>query len=451
MEKALEYANLHREKHLNDLFKLLAQPSVSAQKWGIEECANLLSTQLKEVGFQVDIFPLSNGYPVVYGELMVGAPLTLIFYNHYDVQPVEPLNEWHSDPFKPEIREGKIYARGVSDNKGNIMSRLKGVESYLKGEGSLPVNIKWVIEGEEEIGSTCLREFIEAYKDKLEGVGIIWESGGKDSQGKPVISFGCKGILYAELIARKAERDLHSAYAAVVESPVWHLIEALRCLKDVSSDKILIPGFYDEVKEPTPEELALMVKYPLEEDELKKSMGIKEFIGGLTGLELHKKLLYEPTCNICGIISGYTGPGSKTVLPKEASAKIDFRLVPNQKVEELFIKMKKHLLDHGFGDIEVIPHGLEDPAQGPINSLLKEVVEKTAYETWKVEPILRPRMAGTGPMAMFYEKLPLPMMDGVGVAHHLSSVHAPNENCYEEDYYKTIDWVIRIISSLGKN
>lgn len=448
MDKALAYAEKNRDRHLTDLFKLLSQPSISALGDGIKDCADLLTDLLINTGFKVSLHSFAGSPPVIYAEFMVGALKTIIFYNHYDVQPVDPLAEWKSPPFKPEIREGKIFARGIADNKGNIMSRLLAVESYLQGTGTIPVNIKWVLEGEEEIGSLHLEEFVREQRELLQGEGIIWESGSRDARGRPVISFGCKGILYAELIARNARRDLHSAYASIVENPAWRLLEALSCLKDVSTDKILIPGFYDEVLPPTPEELVMLDRYPFEEESFKEEMGIANFLGSLSGLELKKKLLYEPTCNICGIVSGYSGPGSKTVLPHKAEAKIDFRLVPNQKAQDLFEKMKTHLASSGFGDIEVIPYGLEDPAQTPIESRLKDVVVDTARDIWGVNPLLSPRMAGTGPMAVFSNHLKLPIVEGIGVGNFGSAVHAPNENCLVEDYFKVVNWVIKILQDI---
>ncbi|MBT9145194.1 MAG: Succinyl-diaminopimelate desuccinylase [candidate division WS2 bacterium] len=448
MNKALVYAEKNKERHLINLFKLLSQPSVSASGEGIYDCADLLADLLINTGFKVFMHSYAGSPPVIYAELMVGAPKTIIFYNHYDVQPVDPLSEWKSPPFKPEIREGKIFARGIADNKGNIMSRLLAVESYFQGTGTLPVNVKWVLEGEEEIGSSHLEQFVADKKEVLQGEGIIWESGSRDARGRPIISFGCKGILYAELIARNARRDLHSAYASIVDNPAWHLLKTLGCLKEVSDDRILIPGFYDEVLPPNSEELEMLDKYPFEEETFKQEMGIAKFLGNLSGLELKKKLLYEPTCNICGIASGYSGPGSKTVLPHKAEAKIDFRLVPNQKAQGLFEKMKTHLTNSGFGDIEVIPYGLEDPAQTPVESGLKEVVVDTARDIWGVDPLLSPRMAGTGPMAVFSKHLNLPIVEGIGVGNFSSAVHAPNENCLVEDYFKVVNWVIKILQRI---
>ncbi|MGB9858198.1 MAG: M20/M25/M40 family metallo-hydrolase [Dictyoglomaceae bacterium] len=445
MERALRYVEEKREECLNELIRLLSIPSISAKGIGVNECAELVYSMLEKVGFKVDLYPFKDGYPVVYGELMVGAEKTIIFYNHYDIQPVDPLEEWETDPFKPIIKDGKIIARGVADNKGNIVSRLKAVESYLKAYGNLPVNIKWVIEGEEEIGSIHLLEFIKKYKDKLVGEGIIWESGGRDSKGYPHLSFGCKGLIYLEIISKKGERDLHSAFASIVENPVWYLISALNTLKDAKNDKILIPGFYDDILEPSSEEIELLEKYPIEEEELKKELGIDNFICGLTGIELYKKLLYSPTCNICGIYAGYTGEGSKTVLPYFAKTKLDFRLVPNQRAKELFEKIKSYLEEKGFKDLEIIPYGLEDPAQTPVNTPLKEVIEKSAEKILGVKPKLTPRMYGTGPMALFYNELKLPIVEGVGCGYLGSRVHAPNENCFVEDYFRTIKWIIGII------
>ena len=450
MEGALAYARARRDAMLDDLRTLLRQPSVAAQNLGMAECAELVRQMLADIGARVEVVPLEGGHPVVFGEIDAGAPRTLLFYNHYDVQPPEPLEEWEVDPFAAEIRDGRLIARGVADNKGNLMTRIKAVEAWLRGEGRLPVNVKFVIEGEEEIGSVHLGQFMERYAHRLAADGVVWESGGKDARGRPVIAAGCKGILYVELVARCANQDLHSSLAAIVPNPAWRLVQALATLKDVDSDRVLIEGFYDDVRAPTAAERELLERFPLEEDEMLASWGLDGFIGGLRGVALQEKLLYAPTCTICGLVSGYTGPGTKTVLPREARVKLDFRLVPDQRAEDILAKLRAHLERHGFGDLEIVVLGPEDPAQTDLDHPLVGVCRDTAREVYGVEPVLRPRMAGTGPMYLFHRAGLTATVDGVGIGHHGSLVHAPNENVFVEDYYRGIEHVIRILDRFAR-
>lgn len=449
LDRALEYARAHRGAHLEDLRRLLRQPSVAAQDLGMRECADLVASMLEAVGVRAEIIPLEGGHPVVYGELDVGAEKTLLFYNHYDVQPVEPLEEWASDPWAAEIREGKLYARGVADNKGNLTTRVKAVESWLRGAERLPVNVKFVFEGEEEIGSVHLHQFVQRHAARLRADGVLWESGGKDTKGRPGVAFGCKGILYVELRTRGARMDLHSSIAAIVPNPAWRLVGALGTLKDLASDRCLVEGFYDDVKPPTEAERELMRRYPLEEEDLRRQVGV-DFIGGLTGLALHEKLLYQPTCTICGLVSGYTGRGSKTVLPREAAAKVDFRLVPDQRAHDVLEKLRRHLDRHGYEDVEVVLLGPEDPGQTSADDPLIGVVADAARETYGVEPRISPRMAGTGPMFLFNRDLGLPTVNGAGIGYHGSMVHAPNEHCFVDDYYRGIEHVVRILDRFAR-
>ncbi len=451
VERALAYAREHREQNLEDLRRLLRQPSVAAQDLGMEDCARLVAAMMEEVGLKAEVVPLAGGHPVVYGELDAGAARTLAFYNHYDVQPPEPLDEWESDPFSAAVRDGMIYARGVADNKGNLVARLKAIQAWLEGEGRLPVNVKLVVEGEEEIGSVHLHDFVHHHGGRLRDArGVVWESGSRDARGRPVISFGCKGILYVELVARGANQDLHSSQAAIVENPAWRLVAALNNLKDLRTDRCLIDGFYDDVRPPTERELDLLRRYPLEEAEMLRHWGISRFIGGLTGLDLALKLFYEPTCTICGLVSGYTGPGSKTVLPRAARAKLDFRLVPDQRAGDVLEKLRRHLARRGFGDIEIRLLGPEDPGQTPADDPLIEVVAESARETYRTEPVIRPRMAGTGPMYLFNRDLGLPTVSGAGIGYHGSLVHAPNEHCRVEDYHLGVEHVIRLLDRFAR-
>jgi acetylornithine deacetylase/succinyl-diaminopimelate desuccinylase-like protein len=449
MESALSYLKSHRDPYLAELQALLRQPSIAAQGVGMAETADIVASRLRGLGARVELCPTS-GYPVVYGEIDAGARQTLVFYNHYDVQPPEPLDEWTAPPFGAEVRDGRIYARGVADNKGNLMTRLQAVECWLRGEGRLPCNLRFVFEGEEEIGSPHLEEFTHRYGERLKGaVGVVWESGGKDARGRPGISCGVKGICYIELTCRAANQDIHSSQAAIVPNPAWRLVEALHSLKDVGADRCLVAGFYDAVKAPNAVELALLRENPLEEERMRANWGIPAFIHDLHGIELSTKLLYQPTCTICGLTSGYGGPGTKTVLPKIARAKVDCRLVPDQRATDIAAKIRAHLDAAGFRDVGMEVLSAENPSQSPVDGVLAQAALASARATYGDDVRLQPRGAGTGPMFLFHEELGLDCVSGMGCGHAGAHVHAPDENVFVEDYFGAVAHIVRLMGVLG--
>ena len=428
---------------------LVRQPSVAATGEGLEECAELLVDIMKENGIQARVLPVKGGPPAVYGEIRAkssGAP-TILFYNHYDVQPPDPLDEWKYPPFDPHIVDGKIYGRGTSDNKGNIISRIHAVWAFLSAIGEVPVNVKFFVEGEEEIGSPHLAPFVEEHKELLKADCGIWEFGGVDHEGRPNIWLGLKGILYVELRVRETAVDTHSSMAPIVPNAAWRLVWALNSLKS-EDGRVLVEGFYDDVVKPTRMELELIERIPYPEEEVKKDLGLESFLKDLTGAELVKTLLLEPTCTICGLNSGYTGEGSKTVLPSTAMAKIDFRLVPNQRPKDILKKLREHLDKRGFNDVEIVVHGFLEPAKTPVEEDFVQLVIRAAEEVYQKEAVVYPTSAGSGPLYLFRNVLGIPMVS-VGVGYPLSRAHAPNEHIRIKDYLLGTKLIARIISDLG--
>jgi acetylornithine deacetylase/succinyl-diaminopimelate desuccinylase-like protein len=355
-------------------------------------------------------------------------------YDHYDVQPPEPLDAWHSPAFEPTQRDGKLYARGVADNKGNLMLRLQAIESWLATEGELPITINFLVEGEEEIGSVHLEEFCHQHADLLRADGCLWETGGRNALEQPTINCGAKGICYVELVVRGASYDLHSANATVVPNPAWRLTWALATLKG-PDERVLIPGFYDRVRPPSEADLRALESIPLDDEALLAEFGIDQFIGGVRGIERLKTHLFNPTCTICGLVSGYTGAGSKTVLPSEARAKIDFRMVPDQDPNEIVAALRKHLDANGFGDIAIVELGHERAARSPTDALPSRAMAAAIREVYGESPIIYPTMAGTGPMYPVCEAVGTPVTSGCGTGYQGSLVHAPNENVRLDDYW----------------
>ncbi len=450
MDNFQAYVDAHRERFIAELQDFCRQPSIAAQKVGMREMATKVLTRLQQLGAAARVIEVAGGAPVVYGEIGDGAR-TLIIYDHYDVQPPEPLELWDSPPFAAAIREGKLFARGVADNKGNLMCRLHAVEAYLATMGALPLKIKFVVEGEEEIGSVHLSQFVAENRALIAGAdGCLWEAGYKDVNERPVLTCGVKGIVYVELHAHGAARDLHSGSAAIVGNPAWRLVWALATLKD-ADDRILIDDFNSHVRAPTDAEMDALKAIPFDEEKVKAEYGIRAFVNNLTGLALLKKLLYEPTCTICGLYAGYIGEGSKTVLPNHAFAKIDFRLVPNLSPNLVVELLKKHLARRGFDDIEVkLTETGEEVARSPLDAPIVRAAIDAARAVYSKEPVIYPTMAGSGPMYPLCQQLGIPAVSA-GCGWHGSRGHAPNENIRLADYFEGLRFIRELIDRFAQS
>jgi acetylornithine deacetylase/succinyl-diaminopimelate desuccinylase-like protein len=345
------YVTDNRDRILGDFRTLLKQPSVSAQARGISECANLLEGFMVHAGIETEMIRLPDGHPVLLGKGRSNkSKRTLFFYGHYDVQPPEPLEEWTTDPFGAELKDGKLLARGASDSKNNVMALVKTVEAYLQTIGDLPVNLKFLFEGEEEISSPHLPQFVKENKAKLAADAVVCYDGGMDDSGRPGIDLGLKGILYVELRAKKAKVDLHSSRAPIAPNPAWRIIWALNTIKG-PDEKIRVEGWYDRLHQRSAAEVELLKKIPFDEQKQKSELGLSAFLLDRRGLNALQAYLFEPTCTVCGFLTGYTADGPKTVLPGKAMAKLDFRLVFDQNREELLEKLNGHLRKHHFEDV----------------------------------------------------------------------------------------------------
>jgi acetylornithine deacetylase/succinyl-diaminopimelate desuccinylase-like protein len=439
----------HLEGHVEELSRLCAQPSISAQGVGMEECAALVAEMLRSRGFEVQVIA-TKGHPVVYGERAGRSPRTLLFYNHYDVQPPEPLELWESPPFQPTRRDGKLYARGVSDDKGHIVSRLAAIDALLAVDGDLPCRVKFLIEGEEETSSVNLHAFVREHRELLAADGCVWEFGQVDHEGVPIQHAGLRGICYVELSVETAAIDAHSGLGgSIFPNAAWRLVWALRSLKG-SDERIRLPGFYDKVRPPTARDLELLAALPEVAEEHKARYGLKGFIKGLTGgVDLRREKVFSPSCTICGLTAGYQGPGSKTVLPAQASAKVDFRLVPDQTPEEVLDQLRHHLDAEGFEDVSITYLGGEPPGRtDPDDPFLRLVVE-TARDVYGVPQQIAPMIGGSGPNHVFLHELKVPVATA-GVGYPGSQAHAPNENLVIDLFHKGIRHIARILAAFGE-
>lgn len=447
MDRFYQYVEANADRFVGELMDLSRQPSIAAQGIGLRETAEMVRARLERLGASARLVDVEGGAPVVLGELGDRGP-TLMIYNHYDVQPPEPLHLWTTPAFEPTVRDGKLYARGVADNKGNTMARIQAVEAWLAMMGDLPVRLRWVVEGEEEIGSVHLEGFVEAHAGLLrQADGCLWEAGSRDVAERPVLSCGLKGIMYVELRVQGAARDLHSSTATIVPNPAWRLVWALSTLKD-EQDRLTIDGYLDHVAPPPPEAVAVAENIPFDEAALKQSYGIDQFINGVTGREAVYKNLFAPTCTICGLDSGYTGEGSKTVLPSRAMAKVDLRLVPNLQPDLVMRLLREHLDRRGFTDIELIDLGGEPPARSPVDSRVALAARRAAEIVYGQPPVVYPNMAGSGPQYYLCDHLGVPAVSA-GCGYSGSNVHAPDENIRLADYLDHIRFMGELIRAFG--
>lgn len=440
LEEVYQIIEKNRDKSIEILSNLLRIPSMAAKKTGAPEAIEFLSKIFEETGF-THFISETSGNPVFCAEMNVGAEKTLLFYDHYDVQPEDPVELWDSPPFEPTIRDGKLFARGVSDNKGEIICRLQAIKAYNEIFEKPPINIKFVIEGEEEVGSPNLDEFVNNNKEFItDANGCIWEFGGRDGEGIQQVYLGVKGILYLHLKTKTIGRDVHSGYTQFVNNAAYELCWALSALKD-RQDKIQIPEFYDNIPKPSDEDMKIIEEFELKEDLFKEIYGIEEFRLGLTGLDLKKKYFLEPTCNICGLWSGYQGPGGKTVTPNEAFAKVDFRLVPGQNPTDLINKIRKFWDENNFEHIEITEWDGYEAAKTSINNPFATTVIETIKEVEGHDPIIWPMVGGSGPMYLF-EGVPC---ISIGCGHANSNAHAPNENIYLDDFVIGMKTIAKLI------
>ena len=449
IEKIENYLESHMDESIAELSRFCKQPSVAAQNWGLAECAALASEMLKQRDFKVEIIS-TEGAPVVYGERKGRSDKTLLFYNHYDVQPPEPLELWESPPFEPTQRGGKLYARGVSDDKGHLVSRLFAIDAILANDGELPCNVKFVVEGEEEVSSLHLKDFVISHVDQLKADGCIWEFGGVDHREVPVQYLGLRGICYVELSVETAKSDCHSGLGgSIFPNSAWRLVWALNSLKG-PDELIRLPGHYDNVRPPSKRDRELFEALPEVADEYKSRYGIDHFLRGLEGgVGLRLAEVFEPTCTICGLTSGYQGEGSKTVLPARASAKVDFRLVPDQTPAQVLKALRAHLDQEGFGDVQIKFLGGEEPARTDPDDPFVALVVEAARPVYGQPMQIVPLSGGSGPNHAFVHYLHVPVVSA-GIGYPGSQGHAPNENIRLDLYLKGTRHIARILKKFGE-
>lgn len=439
-----EYQEQHKERFLNELLELLRIPSVSARsehKTDMNHCAEAVKQRLLEAGADtVTIYP-TEGPPIVYGEKIIDpSKPTVLVYGHYDVQPADPLELWNSGPFDPVIKDGKIFARGSADDKGQFYMHVKALETMVK-TNTLPGNVKFLIEGEEEVGSPNLATFVKANKTLLKSDVILISDTSMLSMDTPSIDIGVRGLSYIELEVTGPNRDLHSGvYGGAVANPITMLARMIASCHD-ENNHITIPGFYDDVVESTPAEREKMAQAPFNEEEYKTDLGVQE-LWGEKGYTTNERTGIRPTLEVNGIWGGYTGEGAKTVLPSKAFAKISCRLVPNQssvKMTEKILNYFKSIAPAGV-TVKAEEHHGGEPYMTPIDSDAYKAASKAIHATFGKEPI-PVRGGGSIPICSLFEKELGLKIVFMGFGLDSDNLHSPNEKYDLVNFYKGIETI----------
>jgi acetylornithine deacetylase/succinyl-diaminopimelate desuccinylase-like protein len=430
------YIDDHIDDHVAGLQRWVRQPSISAQGVGIQQMAEMVRDDMLALGFAEAELVQTSGHPGVWGYYDAGAERTLLLYLMYDVQPVDP-EDWRTPPFEGNLVDHKLgrvlMARGATNQKGPERALFNAIESIIAATGTLPVNLMVTAEGEEELGSPNYPEIVSQYEERLKTAdGVLFPFNSQTPNGKVVMNLGVKGIIYFEMEARGGKHggpvrnEIHGSYKAIVDAPAWRLVQALSTLTSADGNTILVPGYYDDIRPPTDEEQRLIngMLADWNDEQMMSALGVERWIDGRTARDTLLDYLYLPTMNIDGIWGGYTGPGTKTILPHMATAKVDSRLPMGIDHETALASIRQHLDDQGYGDIDIRLLGGYPAAQTSVDSPLVKatigVMRKRGYDL-----TVRPRVAGSAPFYQFTERLNLPMVfAGVG---HGSGAHAPNE------------------------
>jgi len=445
------YANEHREQYLSELLDLLRIPSVSTlpeRTADVQRAANWIAAQMQNIGLQNVQVTLTEGHPVVYGEWLEDPALpTILVYGHYDVQPPDPVDEWQSPPFEPEIRDGRVFARGAADDKGQMFTHLKAVESYVKTSGRLPVNVKFIIEGEEEVGSVNLESFCREHQEMLAADIALVSDTHMFGLDKPSIVYALRGLTYMEIEVRGPSHDLHSgSYGGAVHNPAQVLCEIIARLHDAQG-RITIPGFYDDVQPLSEEERAQLAQLPFDEAEFRREAGVR-CTWGEAGYSVIEQISARPTLDVNGLLSGFTGEGAKTVLPAWARAKVSMRLVPGQRAHDIAEKFRRYVESLAPDTVDVTVTELAGGEPAYVDPHIPEMrAAERAYEAgFGARPVFM-REGGSIPVVgLFQDILGLrTILMGFGLPD--DRLHAPNEKLDLESFYRGIETSIHFMGA----
>lgn len=447
LDKIFDHIATHEEAYVSRVMDYVRHPSISAHDIGIREVATMLVDHLTSLDFDARLVE-TPGHPFVLGHRYVDpAKPTVLLYGHYDVQPPDPLDAWVSPPFEPEVRDGRIWARGIGDNKGQHFAQLLAIEAHLKVTGTLPCNIIFCLEGEEEIGSPQIADFVAAHADELQADLVVTSDGPLHESGAPVITFGVRGVASFDLVAHGASRDVHSGnFGGVVPNPIWTLVQLLATMKDAQGN-ITVEGIVEPVIPATNFELDAAGRLPLDLDGVMADLGI-DALDGPTERAYWDRLMFHPTLTINGMHGGYDGPGSKTVLPNHAIAKCDVRLVEPLTPDHVFDRIEAHVARHA-PSVQVVRHNGMLPSKTPMDTPYAQAVIRAVKHARGVEPLLYPSVGGSLPDYVWTKILKKPAFV-VPYANADEANHAPNENLEVVRFIDGIRTGAALLQELGQ-
>lgn len=456
IDRINEQIEAHRAQWLDELASLVRQRSVSGTGEGVAECAELFVRIMEASGISARVMRLDGAgdppFPFVVGEARADDPAapTILVYGHYDVKPEGDRSLWRSEPFEPVIRDGRMYGRGVSDNKCQIFEYVKAVQICRAILGRLPASIRFIFEGSEEIGSPGLTEFLRAHRDLLAADICLNSDGAMHESCRPTLKLGTKGMYAPILEVTCANRDVHSMHGPTVPNAAWRMIECLASLRDFKDGRILIDGFYDDVRAPSDEELAALKAMPDDGAVTLAELELERFATGPRGDDYNYNFVFENSCNINSLVSGHTGPGENNIVPHHARCRLDFRLVPDQRPTDIHEKLQAHLHRHGFDDVKITGAEMSTlPIRLPITNRYVKVLIGALRDAYGEEPIVYPNGGGSGPLAMF--------SDAVGVDTVILPLcaadqceHSPNENMKLIDFDNGLRATSMMLMRLGE-
>jgi acetylornithine deacetylase/succinyl-diaminopimelate desuccinylase-like protein len=446
LNAVFHHIDAQRDSFRRRVMDYVHHPSISAQNIGISEVARLLVGMLKEIGLEAETIPTA-GHPIVLGrwDKKPGAP-TVLLYGHYDVQPPDPLDAWLSPPFEPTVRDGRIYARGIGDNKGQHFAQLLAIESHLKVHGDLPCNVIFLLEGEEEIGSPHIADFVATHRDRLKADFVVTADGPIHESGTPTMTYGVRGMACFELRVRHASRDVHSGnFGGVVPNPIWTLVHLLATMKSEAGE-ITIEGLHDAIVPPTELERAAAARLPLDLEEAKAGLELTR-LDMPPGRAYYDRLMFHPTLTINGFHGGYGGSGVKTVLPSEAFVKCDIRLVEAMTPDDVFAKVEAHVKKYA-PEVKFIPLGGMLPSRVPMASPYGAIIRNAVELAQGVTPLEYPSMGGSLPDYVFTKVLGIPAFV-VPYANADEANHAPNENMKIDCFFNGIRTGAALLECVG--
>ncbi|HXA42196.1 MAG TPA: M20/M25/M40 family metallo-hydrolase [Candidatus Solibacter sp.] len=436
MQDVFDEIDRNRAEYIDRLRRLVQQPSVAAQNRGVAEARAVVTDLANAAGATVEEVATS-GQSVLWIDFGGAGQHTVNLYNHYDVQPEDPIELWEVPPFDLTERDGKLYGRGVADDKGVLVARICAIEAYSKVRGQLPLKVRMAAEGEEEIGSPHVNEFVDKFEMRLrEADAVIWEGTERNLAGQVEADLGGKGLMYIELTAHGSSRDEHSMYGGILPNPAWRLVRLLGEM--VSPDgTVQIPGFYDDIRDVDDATMKLLDSFPFDAVTEREERGLSAWSRGIPDSDVARELRLGTTSNIAGFVSGYGGQGPKTVTPASALVKMDFRLVPDQDPDKIGESLRQWMKDRGYGDVQLELVANQRASRGRADHPIVTSLVR-AGEMVGLDCRVAPNSPGTGPIYPMCDRLGLTMVGGEAVARSTSLFHSPNEHIHADEYIQAM-------------